>query len=118
MQWQPIETAPHDNKRPLYLARFNEAGELVELDFDGAWEHLDEGPELSHINYWTWCSRSGLEEPTHWAFQDEGAPPAATLDQVQLLKDALARIAQFELGEFICTSCGLRQEGEKVNAEF
>jgi hypothetical protein len=72
--WMPIETAPTDNERPLYLARFNEDGELVELDFNGAWEYWDESWEMSHINGYCWVSERGIEEPTHWAYQDEPIP--------------------------------------------
>lgn len=79
--WRPIETAPKDNKRPLYLARFNAAGELVSLDFNGGWEYWDEGWELAHINGWDWVSASGIEEPTHWAYQDEPLPPAPEIAQ-------------------------------------
>lgn len=75
MKWETIETAPKDNKRPLYLARFNEDGELVELDFDGVWKYWSESWELAHINGWCWMSANGIEEPTHWAYQDAGAPP-------------------------------------------
>ena len=66
--WQPIETAPHDNKHPLYLARFDEQGDLMELDFDGVWEYWEESWEMSHINGYDWCSANGIEEPTHWAY--------------------------------------------------
>lgn len=71
--WNPIDTAPTDNKRPLYLARFYE-GELVELDFDGSWEYWQESWEMAHINGYYWVSANGIEEPTHWAYQD-GPPP-------------------------------------------
>lgn len=72
--WQPIDSAPRDNKRSLYLARFNEAGELVEVDWDGVWEHWSEGPEMPHIQGWDWASTNGIHEPTHWAYQDEPIP--------------------------------------------
>lgn len=72
--WQPIETAPKDNKRRLYLARLDEKGELAQLDFDGVWEFWQESWEMSHINGWCWMSANGIEEPTHWAFQDEPIP--------------------------------------------
>lgn len=72
--WKPIETAPHDNKRLLYLARFDEDGKLAELDFDGVWEYWEESWELSHINGYTWVSANGIEEPTHWAYQDSPIP--------------------------------------------
>ena len=65
MKWQPITTAPKDNARPLYLARFDKDGDMLELDFDGGWEYWQE----------SWVSASGIEAPTHWAYQDEGAPP-------------------------------------------
>ena len=76
MNWQPISTAPKDNNRPLYLARFSEDGKLQVLDFDGGWEYWQESAELSHINGYAWVSADGIEEPTHWAYQDAGAPPA------------------------------------------
>lgn len=76
--WQPIDTAPKDNARPLYLARFNDKGELVEIDFDGAWERWQESWELSHINGYAWTSAGGIEEPTHWSFQDEPLPATQT----------------------------------------
>lgn len=60
----------------LYLARFGKDGRLQELDFDGSWDYWEESWELSHINGWDWCSACGIEEPTHWAYQDEGPPPA------------------------------------------
>lgn len=72
--WYPIETAPKDNKRPLYLARFDEEGKLVELDFDGTWEYWEESWEMSHINGFAWYSFNGIEEPTHWAYQDLPLP--------------------------------------------
>lgn len=87
--WEPIETAPKDNERALYLARFNESGELVELDFNGAWEYWQESWELAHINGYAWVSENGIEEPTHWAYQDLPLPkittnPAAAINE-QLL---------------------------------
>ena len=77
--WQPIETAPLDNKRLLYLASFDDDGQLQELDFDGTWEYWEESWEMSHINGWCWMSAKGIEEPTHWAYQDVGAPPNVKL---------------------------------------
>lgn len=79
MQWHPIETAPQDNKRMLLLARFNpDTGELQELDFDGCWHSESESWELPEV-YWYWASANGrVEEPTHWAYQDdEPAEPVA-----------------------------------------
>jgi hypothetical protein len=74
-EWQPIETAPKDNKTPLYLARFDSDGVLKELDYDGIWEYWEESWELSGINGYCWKSANGIEEPTHWAYQ-RTAPPA------------------------------------------
>lgn len=74
--WQPIETAPRDKTRRLYLARFDSEGQLQELDFDGVWEYWEESWELSHINGWCWMSAKGIEEPTHWAYQDASIPAA------------------------------------------
>lgn len=74
MRWMPIQTAPKDNKRLLYLARIDEQGKLQEIDFDGVWEFWQESREMAHINGWAWCSANGIEEPTHWAFQDPLIP--------------------------------------------
>lgn len=93
--WRPIDTAPKDNKRALYLARFHE-GELVELDFNGGWEYWQEGHEMSHINGYVWVSNNGIEEPTHWAYQDEPLPSTSSrpaeqvlLEKAQACKDSL-----------------------------
>lgn len=73
--WQPIETAPKDNKRPLYLAQFDEKGTLIDIDFDCTWESEIESWEAPN-RYYYWASAHGnIEEPTHWAYQDAGAPP-------------------------------------------
>ena len=72
--WQPIETAPKDNSRVLYLARFSESGELAEIDYDGVWEFWQESYEMPHICGYDWCSASGIEEPTHWAYQYQPIP--------------------------------------------
>lgn len=83
--FQPILTAPKDNKRLLYLARFSEAGDLVELDFDGIWHSESESHEIPQVHHF-WASASGIEEPTHWAYQDEPLPQigirAAALEYV------------------------------------
>lgn len=72
IDWQPIETAPKDNKRPLLLAYFNPEGELSALDFDGTWESDRESWEMPQ-EYWYWAGHYGnIEEPTHWAYQPEG----------------------------------------------
>jgi hypothetical protein len=90
MQWEPIETAPRDSKRLLYLARFNEAGEMCELDFNGSWEYWEESWELAHINGWCWTSANGIEEPTHWAYQDAGAPPAMHSELMTRVREIIA----------------------------
>ncbi|ANN71517.1 hypothetical protein [Bordetella bronchialis] len=79
--WRDIETAPKNNKRPLYLARFDAEGRLVELDFDGSWEYWEESWEMQHINGYTWVSNNGIEDPTHWAYQDEPIPTTAPAAQ-------------------------------------
>lgn len=71
--WLPIETAPRDNKRMLYLASIVD-GELRELDFDGIWQSESESWEMPEVYYY-WASASGIEEPTHWAYQDQPLPP-------------------------------------------
>lgn len=77
--WQPIETSPKDNKRPLYLARFVD-GQLADLDFNGVWGEDCESWELQHIRYEYWASANGIEDPTHWAYQDVSAAPEADHD--------------------------------------
>jgi len=77
-EWQPIETAPKDNKRPLYLARIDAQGKILELAHDAIWEYWQESWEMPHINGYAWESVGGIEEPTHWAYQDEGPPPPET----------------------------------------
>ena len=74
-RWQSIDTAPTDNERLLVLARFNSDGELRELDWDGIWEYWEESWEMPHVNGYTWTSMNGIEEPTHWAYQDRPLPP-------------------------------------------
>ena len=71
--WLPIETAPKDNKRMLYLARIVD-GELRELDFDGIWQSESESWEMPEVYYY-WASANGIEEPTHWTYQDQPLPP-------------------------------------------
>lgn len=73
--WHPIETAPKDNKRPLYLAQFNtETGDLIDLDWDASWEPESESWEIPQV-YYIWRSANGrVEEPTHWAYQDLQQP--------------------------------------------
>ena len=70
--WQPIETAPKDNKRPLWLARFNDDGTMQSFDYNGSWERESESGEMPGV-YYFWASENGnvLEEPSHWAYQPE-----------------------------------------------
>lgn len=93
-KWQPIDTAPKDNKIPLYLARFSENGELLEIDYDGSWEYWEESWELSHINGWYWASCNGIEEPTHWCYQvDQNGPELCkTVDVVAELEKERRRL--------------------------
>jgi len=70
--WQPIETAPKDNKRPLLLASFDDRGVLSNVDFNGNWECESESWEMPQ-EYYFWNSENGMaDEPTHWAYQPEG----------------------------------------------
>lgn len=70
--WQPIETAPKDNKRPLLLASFDDRGVLSNVDFNGSWECERESWEMPQ-EYYFWDSANGMaDEPTHWAYQPEG----------------------------------------------
>lgn len=63
--WQAIETAPKDNKRPLYLAEFDVAGHLTIVDTYGHFDEIDE----------TWEGNAFSDfSPTHWAYQDEPIP--------------------------------------------
>lgn len=93
--WEPIATAPRDNKRPLYLARINENGKLLEIDFDGGWEFWQESYEMPHICGWGWCSANGIEEPTHWAFQDAQLPSVPQPDY-KAQRDALLEALEEE----------------------
>ena len=69
--WQPIETAPKDNKRPLWLARFNDDGTLQSFDYNGSWESESESWEIPQV-YYFWATENGyVEEPSHWAYQPE-----------------------------------------------
>lgn len=67
--WQPIETAPKNNRRPLYLARFDECGKLSEIAFNGGWEFWQESYEMPDVCGYDWVSDGGIENPTHWAYQ-------------------------------------------------
>jgi hypothetical protein len=72
INWQPIETAPRDNKRPLLLASFDDRGVLSNVDFNGSWECESESWERPQ-EYYFWDSANGMaDEPTHWAYQPEG----------------------------------------------
>ena len=88
INWQPIDTAPKDNKRPLFLGRFNEAGELTEMDFNASWEQERESREIPEL-YWIWMSEHGrVEDPTHWAYMDADPLPVVS-DTTAALIDLL-----------------------------
>lgn len=67
--WQPIETAPKNNKRPLLLARFNDDGSLQSFDYDGSWESERESWELPNVYYYWSTANGNVEEPSHWMYQ-------------------------------------------------
>ena len=71
IMWQPIDTAPKDNKRPLFLARFNDDGTIQSFDYNGSWECESESWEMPGV-YYFWASEDGnVEEPTHWMYQPD-----------------------------------------------
>lgn len=86
--WHPIETAPKDNKHPLYLAQFNpDTGELIELDWDASWEAESESWEIPQV-YYVWRSANDrVEEPTHWAYQNIPAQQPAAVDGAARRRD-------------------------------
>lgn len=87
--WIPIEQAPKDNKRPLYLAQFASNGRLVELDWDATWEAESESWEMPQI-YYIWRTANGrVEEPTHFAYMDEPLPPIKLPNVLSMFADAL-----------------------------
>jgi hypothetical protein len=69
VQWKPIGTAPKDNARLLILARLDDEGRILQIDYDATWEFWQESWEMAHINGIGWCSANGIEEPTHWEYQ-------------------------------------------------
>lgn len=70
-RWRPIEEAPHDNKVPLFLARFVD-GKLQSFDSGGLWDYETDGWEHGNNRSYFWASDMGLvEEPSHWMFQPE-----------------------------------------------
>lgn len=114
--WLPIATAPKDNKRPLYLARFDEAGKLVEIDFDGVWEFWRESHELPDVCGYAWHSANGIEEPTHWAFQDVAAPATGSTIR-EAFKGLVVLPTSAQCGRFADDSPFTRMEcGEKMKA--
>lgn len=73
--WQPIATAPKDGDRLLYLAIIGDNGLLQSIDHDALWGEVGERLDGHEIySGYAWLSANGMEEPTHWAYQD-GAPP-------------------------------------------
>jgi hypothetical protein len=70
--WQPIETAPKDNKRPLLIARFNDNGTIQDMDYGAIWASDRESWEIPE-EYWFWSSMNGrVEEPSHWMYEPDG----------------------------------------------
>ena len=64
--WQPIKTAPKDNKRMLLLALFYE-GTMTDLDYGGRWMHNLPGWAMGCV----WFSVNGIDKPTHWMYQPD-----------------------------------------------
>lgn len=62
--WKAIDTAPKDNKRPLYLAEFR-ARRLISVDCYG---------EYFSVSDKFLGDRVEGQDPTHWAYQDEPIP--------------------------------------------
>jgi len=85
--WQPIDTAPKNNERLLYLAVIGSDGEIQQLDYDGIWQSDSESWELPEVYYY-WASAEGIEEPTHWAYQDDLLPTLNNLVRDKQLVEA------------------------------
>jgi len=69
--WQPIETAPKDNKVPLLLACFNDDGSMQSFDTNGSWESDRESWEMPQVYYYWESDNGNVEEPTHWMYQPD-----------------------------------------------
>ena len=54
LNWQPLSTAPKDNKRALLLAVLDEKGSIQQIDFDGSWDYISEEPPYG--GFYGWCS--------------------------------------------------------------
>ena len=65
--WKPATTAPMNSKRPLIIAAFDEAGELIDIDYNTWW--VGESESRGH-GYWG-SEHGRLEEPTHWMCQPD-----------------------------------------------
>ena len=106
-KWLPIETAPKDNERPLWIAQFNQdTGKLIALDWDASWEREQESWEIPQV-YYIWRSANGsVEEPTHWAYQESDTPPLSVMQQREpeydreLIADMLGNYANIGGGVF------------------
>lgn len=61
-KWRPIETAPKDNKQPLFLAEISSTGELLDLEYGAFWA-------------FTWFGNSGIRNPTHWSYMGDAMLP-------------------------------------------
>ena len=82
LEWNPIETAPRNNKAPLLLARFSDSGELKQFDFDGMWDSETDGWENGNNISYYWSSAFGyVEEPTHWMQQPSWFAALAKLEE-------------------------------------
>lgn len=71
-EWQPIETAPKNNKHPLLIARFDSDGNLLEFDYGAYWELERESWETPELYYFWASAHDAVEEPTHWCYEPEG----------------------------------------------
>ena len=100
--WHPIETAPKDNKHPLYLAQFDhDTGELIELDWDAAWEAESESWEIPQV-YYIWRSANDrVGEPTHWAYQNASIQQPAADRLAESLSHARENAAYLGTGEVV-----------------
>lgn len=81
--WQPIETAPRDNKAPLLLAQFNEDGTLQSFDYNGSWASDRESWEIPQVYYYWETEKGNVEEPTHWMYQPDWFAMLAAAPEVK-----------------------------------
>jgi len=95
-EWQPIETAPKTNERPLFIARFNDDGTMQSFDYNAGWNSGSESWENPQV-YYFWESENGnVEEPTHWMYQPEGftqLPPTVDEKNIGQLPAYIGRVS-------------------------